>query len=158
MAMTGDYNVLQSEYLDTIKDEIQRGIIKIEKDDQYFSILEDMYPVVGSGIAWDEVPDALFLDLEGLKENREVYDAALQKGFAEIIQRIQGLEIDEDQEVVVLGDNIFNVALRIPLKKLSDVYRGIFDLPQHTYILPPDASWCINFTFEHRLYFGKAPN
>lgn len=151
-------NILQKEYLYSLQEDIQKGIVKFEDDEQYFDNLQSKFPVVGNGIAWNKVANHLFFDLERLKDDQILYSKVLEESWLAIMQALRELEIDEMQEVIIIGDNVLDVALRIPVGKINALYKAIFDLPQHTYILPEDASWCINYTFEDRLFFGLAPN
>ena len=154
-----DQNVLQKEYLHLVQEGIQTGIIKIEEQDaQYVNTIERRFPFFGSKIDWDEIPSSLFFDLTSLKNNKNAHNSMLKEGFKTIYQTVLEMGLNEDQEIIIVGDSIFDIALRMPLGKLPELYWELFELPQHTYIIPPDASWCINFTFEHELFFGVAPN
>lgn len=148
-------NILQKEYLELIEEEIQSGNIKLEDDDQYFDMLGNRFPVGGTGIAWSKVPNHQYFNLLELKDDTDNYGKMLHESFQKIVSF---LDQNEDQEVVIIGDGVLDVAIRVPFRKLIDLHYEVFTLPQHTYILPPDASWCINFTFEHDLFFGIAPS
>ena len=137
---------------------IQSGVVKIEGEDtQYVNKLENRYPFVGSKIDWKEVPDSLDFNLMSLKASKVAYEITLKEGFNKIYNTIREMGYKDEYEIVIIGDNIFDVALRMSLGKLPQMYQELFELPQHTYIIPPDASWCINYTFEDYLYFGVAP-
>jgi len=47
--------------------------------------------------------------------------------------------------------------LAMSIATLSECSGILFSYPQHAYVIPPDASWCVSVTMEDELWFGWAP-
>jgi hypothetical protein len=63
----------------------------------------------------------------------------------------------EERVVIAIGDSAMEEAVSLPLGVLRASIRDFLELPQHLYVLPEDASWCLSFTMEGDLAFGHAP-
>ena len=118
----------------------------------YFRRLEERFPMWGSKIDWDHVPRSRTLHLE--TSDSEVYFNQAEALANEIWS---AAKIDFDRQVVVIGDSATEVALKMRLQVLQSCLRRILTMPQHTYVLAPDASWCMAFTMEGDVCFGYAP-
>src|SRR5262249_4038288 len=94
----------------------------------YFDMLQKRFPVRGSKIDWDRVSMARVNRVDTADSEQYLDDA---EAFAHDIQESERLY--PDYRVVVIGD-----------------------MPQHTYVLAPDAEWCLAFTLEGDLCFGYA--
>jgi hypothetical protein len=117
----------------------------------YFEALERRFPVRGSKIDWERVPGARVLHVE-ITASEAYFDQAV--AFAKenwIAERL-----DQEQQVVVVGDSAMEVALKMPLRVLETSLRSILRMPEHNYVLAPDASWCMVFTMEGDMCFGHA--
>lgn len=66
--------------------------------------------------------------------------------------------LGQDDRCVLFGDSVTEVAFELSFGDLLDLFPSIFALPQATYVLTADASWCFAYTFEGDMYFAKSPN
>ena len=111
----------------------------------YFAQLAQAYPADGSKIDWRRVPDAIvkFED-----------DHALQPGaciaFFDEMRAQHGLA----GELVYLGDSATDFALAGPAAGMREALPALLVIPQHHYILGPEAAWCMCFTMEGDMGFG----
>lgn len=119
----------------------------------YFDMLRRRFPVRGSKIDWDRVPMAKVRRV-ATSSSEQYFDDA-----EEFAEEIVGSErLDREREVVVIGDSAMEGALRMPLFAFRSFLRSILRMPQHTYVLDADATWCLVFTMEGDLCFGYAPS
>jgi hypothetical protein len=85
-------------------------------------------------------------------------DCAIIKTHIEgfIHECLDNLAITEEKlELLWLGDQTdFGVKMNYPV--LLEISALLFSYPQHSYIVPEDVSWCLNYTFENEMFFGKA--
>ncbi len=120
--------------------------------DEYFRTLERRFPVVGSQIAWSRVPGARVQSLDTVDSER-YFDQAEE--FAREVWAAE--DLDRERPVMVIGDSAMEVALEMSPRALMQCLRNILRMPQHTYVLAPDASWCMVFNMEGDVCFGYAP-
>jgi hypothetical protein len=114
----------------------------------FFSRLMRRYPTVGSKIDWQSIPGSV---------ERAEHDESLQlkrfiSFFDEVVQRF---ELAGD--VIYLGDSATDFALAGSMERMREALPDLFAVPQHHYLITPDASWCICFTMEGDMAFGFAP-
>lgn len=74
--------------------------------------------------------------------------------FFQKVKNIMG--IDDEVIVQIGGDEALDKVYELPLYMLEANVLDFFSLPQHTYVVPTDFSWCVNYTFEDILYFGRS--
>jgi hypothetical protein len=129
----------------------EAGIVFEPSSNEYFDLLQKRFPVCGSKIDWDRVSTARVKPVDTSSE--QYFDDAMK--FAEEI--FESELRDPQSLVVVIGDSAMEGALRMPLSTLRSSLRSILRMPQHTYVLAPDAAWCLVFTMEGDLCFGYAP-
>lgn len=143
----------EDELLEELRPERAKAEIRVESSSMpYFELLQSRFPVCGSKIDWDKVPGAMVQRME-LIDSEQYFDEAerfLEKVLAE-------KRLDTEREVVVIGDSAMEYALKMPPKTLALCLRRILRMPQHTYVLRPDGSWCMTFTMEGDACFGHAP-
>jgi hypothetical protein len=60
------------------------------------------------------------------------------------------------EEVVWVGDST-DFGLCMTAATLLECFPRLFSLPQHSYALPRDGSWCLNYVMEGELFFARAP-
>ena len=63
--------------------------------------------------------------------------------------------IRQEDRVVAVGD-VSNVALHMSIDTLLHCCHVIFLSGQHVYVIPETADWCLNYTMENELWFGRA--
>ena len=142
----------EHELLEEIRPERERAELTVEPSSMpYFELLEKRFPVHGSKIDWDKVPGAVVQAMQ--LSDSELYFKEAGSFLEEILVKEQ---LDGEVQVVVVGDGAMECALRMPLKILASCMRRILRMPQHTYVLVPDGSWCMVFTMEGDACFGRA--
>jgi len=111
----------------------------------FFEQLMKAFPVCGSKIDWDQVPDAI----ECVEEDRDLQVVQFAKFFDKVIQRycLSG-------DVVYAGDGVTDFALGGLLECMREALPELLSVPQHHYLVAPDSSWCICFTMEGWMGFG----
>lgn len=62
--------------------------------------------------------------------------------------------LSEDEYVYVCFDGITEGAFIMQWSTFKEYAHELLTTPQHTYVIPEDAGWCLNYTFENDLYFG----
>ena len=143
----------EDELLEVLQSACATGKIEIlSSSDAFFRLLEKRFPVCGSKIDWEEVPGSVVRNT-GTDDSEVHFDEC--EAFAAATWQAE--DISRDQTVVVIGDSSMNVALVMSIGTLTACLREILRMPQHTYILPKDASWVMVFTMEGDLCFGYAP-
>ena len=110
-------------------------------------------------IAWDKVATKRSADV--LPQPMQVSSDDLQARLSEHRGRVRRwfaeAGVEPTQPVVWLGD-MTDIALQLSSGDLLDLFPVLFSLPQHSYALPPDASWCLNYVMEGELFFAQAPS
>ena len=114
------------------------------------------YPMGFNRIAWDEIRTKKQLILPRASEAQEIEDR-LSSTRTEVASWFEEYGIDARQEVVWFGD-ADEEGLSMSVEALIRWYPVLFSFPQHSYVVPSDASWCFNYLMEGELYLGVAPH
>jgi hypothetical protein len=141
----------EEELLGQLQREHAPSIILEPSSTEYFALLEKRFPVQGSKIDWEKVPTAKVRRGHAADSERYLHDAVL---FTHEV--LESEQLDRECQVIAMGDSAMEKALRMPLSTLVLCLRHILEMPQHTYVLAPDAAWCLVFTMEGDLCFGYA--
>lgn len=149
--MTQQSNHLQAKLLEKIKisPSAERITTSVEDDKKYFDAIWQFFPFVGSKIDWLQVPHSFYEQID-----RDNYHQSIHGFLDQIIDKTNVLENDL---VVILGDSVLDVAITMPVSVLSEYLDDIVRLPQHTYIVPQNLSWCATYTMEGFMDFGFRP-
>jgi hypothetical protein len=146
--------MLQSELLAQLAPAIHGGRVVLRYTDDHWVALRRMFPVRTSGVRWEDIPSARSLPAEDPRVPLHE-KADLVRGFLEEFGSAAGL--GPDDRCVVFGDSATEVAFELSFRDLLDLFTLLFALPQATYVLTADGSWCFAFTFEEDMYFAKSP-
>lgn len=131
--------------------ELEKGIVTyLDDSHSLFQAIMTNYPITFNRIDWDLIPHESYHIEEKYPDNKEVISLIVSG-----IVREEGL--DMTQQVKVCFDGYTSGALSMPLTLFLKHAAEIFTIPQHTYVLPQDVSWCLNYTFENFIYFGYSP-
>ena len=123
----------------------------IKDGECYIEILEENFPFRLGRIDWLDLPHHRHRKVNF--EDREV----AQKQVLQFLDDVKhSARISEKSEIILISDSALKHDYQLPFYLLSKCIDSTFFLPQHTYIIPPDASWCLNYTFENDLFFGLA--
>jgi hypothetical protein len=145
----------QADLLDQLAPAIHAGRVVVhDSDDPWVSSLRRMFPVRTSGVRWEELPDARSRTAEIPRVPMPEKVDAL-RGF--LLEFGSAAGLGPEDRCVVFGDGATEVAFELPFRNLLELFPLLFSLPQTTYVLTPDASWCFAFTFEEDMYFARSP-
>jgi hypothetical protein len=136
---------------------VANGEMRYETDSaRYFDLLSKKFPVTFSRIDWTKVPDKVSVSAFQHKQ-RGTFD--MEHHLVESMNFIQNLEpqIAEADTIILIGDNAIVGAYLMDFITLKKYFPYICMLSQHTYIIPAETHWCLNYTMEDDLYFGFAP-
>ena len=149
-------NEIQDQLVSDLNQQIASGTIKIHKSgDKWFKHIRRIFPVRSSGIIWEEVYGCHSMDCsERLHTFADLKDTAIE--FLKEFIFVAGLEAG--QAYIAIGDDVTDVAFEMPASELLDKIGLFIEIPQGTYILPVDTSWCFAYTFPDVMYFGKSSN
>lgn len=140
---------------------IETGAIKVERENnRYFALIESKYPVCVNRIEWSWIQnhvcgDVLPVEVSDTGISAEKKEAKLRDWRITIDEWLRSYGVRSTDEIILIGDG-GNATFRMPVAVLLDCYPLLFSLPQHTYVLPSDAEWCLNYTMEGQLFLGKA--
>lgn len=143
----------EEDLLRRLFDEIRQFRIIVHADDApFFTKIKAHYPTHTFGIKWHKLPiHRSFNSEHGMSEDEHVvFVKGALKQFAE------DANILPSETVYILGDGVLTVVLEMPLSVLLDHAELIFRLPQHTYVITHDYSWCFRCSFEGHVDYGKA--
>jgi len=149
----------ERQLLGDLEAEISAGAVALIEDavPLYEKLLE-VFPHRAARIDWGRVPGAVHLDgpPERATSNFQLREPATE--LREFWGRVRlTYNIGNETEVIVLGDGLVSFALRLRVKILTDHLVDILSIPQHTYVVPVDFSWCFHYTVEDEAYWGVAP-
>lgn len=111
----------------------------------FFAQLARRYPAQGSKIDWTRVPGAV--------ERAESREAAQQEQFTIFFDELAA-KFDLSGDVIYVGDSATDFALRGSVQHMRKVLPELLEIPQHHYIIGPEAKWCMCFTMEGDMGFG----
>jgi len=145
---------------EALKDEIGAGHIAVVPDvTAAFGALDAKFPTRPSRIAWERIGDRQEIDV--LSSPRTISSDELQAELAAHRASVESwfvsLGIDAETEVMWLGD-MCDSGFRMPLAVFFEHFELLFSMPQHSYVLPDDARWCLNYVMEGQLFFGMSPD
>ncbi|MBK9453871.1 MAG: hypothetical protein IPN95_31655 [Bacteroidetes bacterium] len=114
-----------------------------------FSRIAKLFPILAYRINWMEVENVFLI----VKRSENVFESATS-GFIKKVFEVLGIE--KHDKLDALFDGITEGGLTISAGILSELGFTFLLIAQHTYIIPDDCRWCINYTFEGQLHFGFA--
>lgn len=120
----------------------------VERMADTFALLGRSFPLSGSKIDWTEVPGAQGI---AVTDHRLLADAGV-----EFWQRIAQTERLSGMATYVCDGGVgFSVEASVP--DVSEMLRHILEIPQHHYLIGAGAAWCLCFTMEGDVDFGRSP-
>lgn len=121
----------------------------LPEDLGYIDQLKKNFPIEVNRIAWPRVMEYCYKKIK-------ISDISVAK--TEVLQFLDRIkvwaDIDGSQKVIVISDGALEKSYQMSFSSFEAIFDKIFFLPQHTYVVPVNLSWCINYTFEDDLYFG----
>lgn len=152
---------LSIELLEDLKPWVDGGQVQVEWGNQkYFDLLEAKYPIAVNRIDWRGVRgvcafDVLPISKEAMTGNEHEEKLATCRDL--LLDWFKSSEVAFQERIVWIGD-VSNISLHTTIETLLAVYPLLFSWPQHSYVLSLTGQWCLNYTMEGQLFFGKAEN
>lgn len=136
-------------------------LVVLEAPDPFLDLLGARFPMGLNRIAWEKVPGHHRLSVwDGGRdiESRELglRLAKCRVTMQEWLSEVGHHTADDSTSVVWLGD-MTDVGLEFSCEKSVELFPVLSSFPQHSYVLPRDGSWCLNYVMEGELFFGRAP-
>lgn len=149
--------MFDNDILKIVEVDLRAGLASTVEDvNPLFRTIERSFPTTGNRISWDGLSDVRRADVfparSGGRHASEV-QRRLEAHRATLAGWLESAGVAADVEVVWLGDDT-SMGLRMPLGLLLDRFPALFSLPQHSYVVPIDGIWCLNYVMEGALYFG----
>ena len=141
-------NTYEDDVRSALKPQIDAGELRDVGDAAtVFGSLSRAFPISGSKIDWMRVPGSV-----GSSEE----DGSLQpQRFAQFFDEIQST-FGLTGPVIYAGDSATNFALEGAADAIRKALPTLLEVPQHHYFIGPGCSWCMCFTFEGDMNFGRS--
>jgi hypothetical protein len=149
-----------SQLLAAIGPWLSNGKIVVSRGNQrYFDLLEARYPIGLNRIEWrgvqphetvdvlpsqDRVTVQASDELTRLRDSRSVVEAWLLKSST-----------SPNDPLLWIGD-AGDLNLETKPSVFLECFPQLFASGQHSYVFPPSCDWCINYTMEGQLFWGRA--
>lgn len=147
------------EIIELLNNAVKNEEMKYRNDSSlYFKLLMGRYPISNNRIDWKKVPDRISL----YPTNEQQTSSFDMQGHLEKVDHffkkvVKKMIPSSDDNVVLIGDGAIDGAYLMNLSVLEKYLCFICMISQHSYIMPSDGSWCLNYSMEDDLYFGFAP-
>lgn len=127
---------------------LENGDVKyIEDSHPYFEKILNKYPIGFYRIDWEKLPHREMHIEKRYPNNKSDIENAVKKIFIEE-------NILDNTMINICFDGITEGGLSMSSKLFLFFASEILNSPQHIYVMPNDAKWCLNYTMERYLYFG----
>ena len=124
-----------------------------------FDVIEKRFPAGLNRIAWEKVSskqyEEIFPVATGGKKTEEI-EARLSARRDHVVRWMQSEGISASAEIVWVGDST-DFGLCMTVSTMLECFPRLFSLPQHSYALPRNGAWCLNYVMEGELFCAKAP-
>ncbi len=148
------FHLIQSD----LDPQIRSGELIIVPDTgPFFDVLAERFPIGLNRISWEELNKKKHIDV--IARPREITSDELRSLLsahrALIRHWLDSEAIAQNTEVMWIGDDT-EVGLKMTRETLLDLFPVLFSFPQHSYALPADGAWCLNYIMEGELFFAAA--
>lgn len=142
-------NFYEAELQKALKSNFESGQLRENGNSlPFFEKLARTFPVIGSKIDWEKVPDSI--ELVELQESAQINRFI---GFFDEVCAKFSLSGD----VIYVGDSATEFALESAVDVMKKILPELLSIPQHHYFIGPGYSWCICLTMEGDMAFGFSP-
>jgi hypothetical protein len=107
------------------------------------------FPILAHRIDWSKIDHLSLL----VPRSALDYEEAITQ-FLESI--LCSLQTADNEMLFAVFDGFTEGSLEISNEVLRKMAHTFFSIAQHTYVLPQDYKWCLQYSFEGYLYFGFA--
>jgi hypothetical protein len=105
------------------------------------------FPILAHRIDWNKIGHFRLLVHRSALEYENVITQ-----FVESI--LWSLQMADDELLFAVFDGFTEGSLEIRSEVLRKMAHTFFSIAQHTYVVPKDYHWCLQYSFEGYLYFG----
>lgn len=134
-------------------------IVEFSHTQPVFDLVEAGFPLGLNRIAWERVRQKDYAEIfpvgTGGKKIEDI-ESRLMQHRGQVEGWLNSAGISLDNEALWVGDSA-DIGLRMGIRTLFDCFPRLFSLPQHSYVLPENGLWCLNYVMEGELFFAKAP-
>ena len=141
---------------------IRDGHITVHDENKScFNLIQDKYPIGWNRIDWRGVEHHRFIDVLQMKDRQPIPHETEVSKLAEIRDSMSDIVLgavgNGKDQVTWIGDAC-DLSLTMPANTLVDCYVTLFASGQHSYVFPATYDWCLSYTLEGCLYYGRAEN
>jgi hypothetical protein len=144
--------------LESVRPWIAAGEVKVMSGNQrYFDLLESSYPIGLNRIDWRGVKPHEAYDVLRSQERQVVQaddELLLLENARSTIDAWLSIAIASESDHVIWIGDACDLAIETSRQVLLECYLPLFSSGQHSYVIPPDGKWCINYTIEGELFWG----
>lgn len=127
---------------------IKTGDVSVEESSEaYFGRLAEVFPLGGSKINWDQVPDSIVDTASNKNDVTEWVNF-----FNAIVEKK-----DLSGKLVYINDSAIECVLTMSVEILRQCIKQILEYPDHHYFIGENYAWCMTFTMEGDMTFGFKP-
>ncbi|PJZ76222.1 hypothetical protein CH365_15490 [Leptospira neocaledonica] len=127
---------------------IKGGEIRVIDDNAvFFSEIREGFPQGFNRIDWSKIPHNFDSILPG--------NDFKEKLIYFVSDFLKKNNLTRNGPVIYFGDAI-DIAFEISLTCFYSISDRLFAVPQHSYVIDKDVSWCFNHTFEDEMYIGRS--
>lgn len=132
-----------------IAEHLQAESVILVDDEKTNDLICSSFPFAGSKIDWEKVPGSI--------EEEAGYETFVRDCLGFFQRAVSNNDISQDDSVLVMGDNqMNNLAVATAIGTLEQILEDLLDIPQHTYIVAQNGDWCMTFTMEGDMTFGRS--
>lgn len=136
------------EGFDFLADHLNKGIVQYKTSSaELFTQICNSFPICSNRIDWSSIPHLAIPVLAKYPE----FVAIINVLIAGIIEKY---DLNKEEDICICFDGVTEGAFSMPLNVLTLWAGELFTFPQHSYVIPEHAGWCIHYSFEDILYFG----
>ena len=148
--------------LEYIKEELAAELISgrlsiVNDPDALFARLGERFPIGLNRISWEKV--AIRQRIEVVPVPRPIASdelrVMLSQHKADVQRWLDQAGVEPRTQVFWIGDST-DAALAMSRQDLVEFFPVLFSFPQHSYALPDDGSWVLNYVMEGELFFAEA--
>lgn len=125
---------------------------RVDDGGRYAQAISKAFPTGINRIDWSKVPGAISTSITTGK----VPEARRQQLQQFLRDALLSVGVGESETIIWVGDST-EFVLEMSVATLSESIGILCSYPQHAYVIPSDARWCLNYTIEGEIYFGCAP-
>lgn len=133
----------EQELLAKLAPRIQNEEVALVSEDDILERMNQHFPFVGSKVDWDQLEDT----------GHWTNDAGNARSI--LTEVFNNYRVEQGSKLFVVGDSAMGSALSTDAESLLMFIEDVVELPQHTYVVPPDMGWVLCFSMEGFIDAGR---